>query len=730
MIKKERKKEKNLTKMKIKTFIGLAILLMSIIGYLNLHQLGTYTEIETGSAIPVSTSVKSNDILIDVTKNSTGIGPNSALEFSVELTNNLSESLYDISANFSDISEGLTLDPVVDPLFTVSALDPETSANFQFVTKYTKNTSSSPVDVVLVIDASGSMGDEITDVKTELNDLIANLTADIPDLRMGVIVFGWGVYDEYPTEDTHNYIELTDDFASVKALINSLAATGGREPWVDALYLANTWDWREDAAKLLILIGDEDCDPGIYVGYEFLESDPGGTYNGSDLLNIVTQLKNQEVIISTVICGGASVETVGQFEWIAAYTDGASVYLPDMENEGINLPGIIEEWTLELGREYSLFFNLSVFWKDGLDTPFSNSHIESFWLDFTPPSVIISEAVLPVGIDLYSVEFFIDVDDVSPIGTVTLYHNAYGSLTSELLTPIENTTYFLFTLQDVSGGLNISYFVKSSDILKNTAFTPVFWLIVEPKFDEFGEEVSFWVEADKTIYTNIEIKYTGTYYFILSGPNELDDINANFTHIDTNTSTIPSTTTHFNVSFPYTHKIFEIELSPGNYALTLSIPSSFGNVSVSYVWVELVSQSSSTSYTGYMDEKIRVYGFQWEATNGTYFSFDNPPSSPLVLRGEIYTTNWELVSTILVGGSYRITNDGIYNVLVWATLREGEFTLQLTEDEPTTFTDPYYTAEETTSDYRQANGGNFPDVLFSLFTLGLVVVFIRKRKKK
>ncbi len=717
-----------MAKLKINTLIGLTILIISIFGYINLQMGFNIETVKNIGAFPVESSLESNDLAVEITKNSSAIGPNSVIEFSINLTNTLSESLWDISANISDISEGLSLVPSTEPLFTLSSLDPDTSTSFQFITSFSGDATSKPVDLVLAIDASSSMGEEINTVKTALNDLITTLVTEIPHLRIGVIVFGWGAYDQYPTEDSNNYLPLTNDFDGVKAIINSLYAQGGIEPWGDALYLASTWDWREDAAKLIILVGDEDCDPGIFVGNELLESDPKGYYNGSDLLNIVTNLKDQGITISTVICGGVSTQMINQFEWVAAYTDGTSVYLPDLEIEGIGLPEIIEEWTLELGREYNLYLNLTVGWEDNMNTRYHTSYIENFWLDFSPPSVIISKTITPTGVDLFSVEFFITVDDISPIRSVTLYHDASGMLKSETLAPIENTSYFLFTLHDVQGGLNISYFVKSSDILKNSAFTSVYWVIVEPKFDEFGEEVSFWVESNKTIYTNIKIGSTGIYYFVLSGSTEISQIGVQLTARVTNTTVIPIQTQEINVSSSYSHKIFQFSLGSGDHAVTLSIPQSLGNSSSSYVWLKL-KHPQTNRFTGSMTNAIRVYGIEWEATNGSYFSFDNQPGSPLVLKAEVYSSNWELVSSFIVGGSFQVSNNDTYYLLVWATLREGEFTIQLTEEEPDTTYDPYYTYEPTEYAADGANAPFYLEIILFLTIIGLIRINVKKKRK-
>ncbi|MHA2156253.1 MAG: vWA domain-containing protein, partial [Candidatus Hodarchaeales archaeon] len=648
--------------MKVKTGIGLIIIVMSIFTYLNIYQDGGVINIENTRASPLIASTKSEDLIIDITKNASAIGPYSTIEFSVELTNTLSESLYDISLNISEISNDIFVEPATDPLFSVSSIDPETTIDFQFVTKYIANSSSSAVDVVLMIDASGSMQDEIDSVIAQLNDLIATLSAEIPDLRIGVIVFGWAKYSEYPMSNIYNYVPLTTDFDSIKSFINGLYASGGTEPWGDALYLANSWNWREVASKMMILIGDEDCDPGMIVGNDMREEDEQGFYNGSDLLDVVTSIKNKEIMISTVICGGADTLTINQFTWIAEYTDGTHVFLPELIEEGISLPDIIEEWTLELGREYSRNFNLTVYWRDGLNNNWFNTQGDSFWIDFTPPYTIISKMIYPTAVDLYSVEFFIEVLDISPIDFVSFYHNAYGSWGVDYLTPFENTSNYELKLQNVPGGVNLSYFVECSDILRNVGTSSTFWVIVEPKFDEFGEEVSFWVEADRTIYSNIKIPSAGTYYLIISGPNEIDEIDADLTVVATNSTPLPVRTTDVNISYPYSHRILQFNLGPGDHAATLTVPSTIGNFSSSYAWISMKNPVNNR-FTDSMTDFVRVFGLEWEATNGTYFSFDNQVGSPLVLRAEVYTSNWELVSTFIVGGSLEITYNDSFNIL-------------------------------------------------------------------
>ena len=703
--------------MKIRTVVGLILILSSFITILGTPPTNFDNIFINARAEVLAAPIESENILIDISMNASAIGPNSVIEFSVELTNALPRSLYNLSVNTSDIPADLLVTPSSIPLFTQTSLDPGLSTSFEFVTKYSGDSVSSAVDLLLIIDASGSMQDEITSVITELNNLISTLSTEIPELRIGVIVFGWSRFNEYPTSDANNYVPFTNDFESIKDLINSLYASGGDEPWGDALYLANSWDWREDANKLIVLVGDEDCDPGLIVGNE----DTSDSYNGTDLLDVVVALKNKGVMISTVICGGADYMTENQFQWIAAYTDGTSVYLPQLESEGINLPSIIQEWTLELAREYYREIDLTVVWQDETGKIYFNKQTSSFWLDFSPPSAIISETISPTGMNQYSVDFLIDVDDISPISFVNLYHNAYGSWEVDFLTPIENTSYYHIELQNVAGDVNLSYLVESSDNLQNIGRTSVFWIIVEPKFDAVGEEVAIWAETDDQVFSNVKVTQSGTYYYILSGPADINMVTMSFIEIDTNETNFALQEDYFNVSSSYWRKIFRFSLNPGDHAVTLSIPSDSGNFTMSYVWV-ILDKPVDEYFSGSMTDTVRVYGVEWQATNGTYFSFNNEQYSPLVLIAEVYTSNWERVSTFVVTESLMVPKNDTYFILIWATLRTGDFIIQNTEYPPDSTFDPYYT---------QAQGAIFfPNVIFILAIMVSLTIFSRKERKQ
>ncbi|MHA1974449.1 MAG: vWA domain-containing protein [Candidatus Hodarchaeales archaeon] len=673
----------------------------------------------TKATLDSSSLEPSQGLILHVEKNSSAIGPNSNIQFSINLKNNASSSLYNITATLN-YPEDIIITPELSPIYSLPSIEPESSADFSFITKYISSSETNSVDVVLVIDGSGSMGEEIDSVKRELVNLTMYLVSKIPQLRMGAIVYGWSEYSEYPLSNVNNYVELTSNFNSINTFIDSLYASGGHEPWGDALYLANSWDWRPDASKLIIMVGDEDCDPGAIIGRNILEEDANGFYNGTDLLDIVSKLKDKGVVINTVICGGAGKTTINQFQWIAKYTHGNSVYLPDMENQGISLPMIIQEWTLEMRRELYKEITINITWQDYNNEIFFSTIVESFWVDFSPPSIVVSKIISPVSPGYFSVEFLVDVRDVSEISYVTLYHNAFGSWSVNYLSRIENTSLYITELTSLKKGLNISYFIESSDVLKNKAQTQDKWLIIEPKIDLPGELVTVWAEKTDTFYSYFTAPENNNYYLILKGPLEIDSIELEFVDLNFNSSLSPELTKFVNTSGSSARKIFKVTLQQNrNYSVNFTIPIDSISFSFSFVWINFLNPVND-SYHGTMTDTIRVHGVKWERPIEKFLFFKFNGTSPLTLTGEVFTSNFTFISEFSLIEATGVQPNDTYYILVWAELRTGDFTILNNDTLPPQIFDPYYTLK--------GNATPYTNIVFILGFL-IVLVYIRKRKK-
>ena len=120
----------------------------------------------------------------------------------------------------------------------------------QMATKATK------LDLMLVIDTTGSMGDEIRYLQAELRSIIGAITAKHRDLDIRVgFVFYRDTGDEYVTRS----FAFDRDIGKAQAMLARQYATGGGdypEAMDQALIRAVGQEWRPDAVKSLLLVAD------------------------------------------------------------------------------------------------------------------------------------------------------------------------------------------------------------------------------------------------------------------------------------------------------------------------------------------------------------------------------------------------------------------------------------------------------------------------------------------
>lgn len=120
----------------------------------------------------------------------------------------------------------------------------------QMATKATK------LDLMLVIDTTGSMGDEINFLQAELRSIIGAITAKHRDLDIRIgFVFYRDTGDEYVTRS----FAFDRDVGKAQGMLARQYATGGGdypEAMDQALIRAVGQEWRPDAVKSLLLVAD------------------------------------------------------------------------------------------------------------------------------------------------------------------------------------------------------------------------------------------------------------------------------------------------------------------------------------------------------------------------------------------------------------------------------------------------------------------------------------------
>jgi hypothetical protein len=180
--------------------------------------------------------------------------------------------------------------------------------------------ATSSVDIAFVVDATGSMGDEIKYLQEELQDVIANIAARNQDLHLRT---GSVFYRDHSDE----YVTRVQDFGSdVSSLINFIkkqhAAGGGDFPEAvdDALDAAlNKMQWDKNAqAKILFLVLDA----------------PPHDHAKKRMKALVVQAAAMGVRIVPVVCSGINKSTEYLMRSIALATNGSYVFLTDDSGVG------------------------------------------------------------------------------------------------------------------------------------------------------------------------------------------------------------------------------------------------------------------------------------------------------------------------------------------------------------------------------------------------------------
>jgi Mg-chelatase subunit ChlD len=170
------------------------------------------------------------------------------------------------------------------------------------------------LDLVFVVDNTGSMGPYIHNVKTKILEIIRTIKKEelCHRLRVGLVS-----YRDHPPEET-TYItqkfELTSDTSLIEQNIMKMDASGGGdgpEAVSTALQVMNKMEFLNDAAKVAVLIGD--APPH---GVESGDRWPHGTPDGAKWDTEAKKAFEKGIVIHTVGC----------FPEIASYAKGVATY--------------------------------------------------------------------------------------------------------------------------------------------------------------------------------------------------------------------------------------------------------------------------------------------------------------------------------------------------------------------------------------------------------------------
>lgn len=209
------------------------------------------------------------------------------------------------------------------------------------------------VDIVFLVDSTGSMGDCIDGLKVAIKDFFAFLTDPvrnkftITDWRTKVVGYRDVTFDE-------NWIENNPFVRSVEEVneqVDSLKAEGGGdepESLLDALFLlsdmkeaptaesADGWSWRpyKSAARVIIAFTDATYHPTAS-----LKTDEEHDYEGLDYEALAKKIDNNRIILEIVTPVRPLDASVPQKEFEKCYADelgkiNRAQYVPLRDQQG------------------------------------------------------------------------------------------------------------------------------------------------------------------------------------------------------------------------------------------------------------------------------------------------------------------------------------------------------------------------------------------------------------
>jgi Mg-chelatase subunit ChlD len=171
-----------------------------------------------------------------------------------------------------------------------------------------------PLDILFIMDTTGSMGEEITRLKTTIELIHLNLTnlSVKPRVRFGMVLYK-DIGDEYRTKT----IPLTADLEEFQASLALVEASGGGDTPEDlqaALEESITAvQWDPEAVKMSFIITD--APPHLDYGQEY-------TY-----INAAEDAKSRGIKIFSVGTGGLDINGEYILRQISQYTSGKYIFL-------------------------------------------------------------------------------------------------------------------------------------------------------------------------------------------------------------------------------------------------------------------------------------------------------------------------------------------------------------------------------------------------------------------
>ncbi len=213
--------------------------------------------------------------------------------------------------------------------------------------------SSDKLDVLIMLDTTGSMGDEITYLQAEIEDVMTRVKAEAGNARVRLSV---NFYRDRGDTYTVRYNPFTEDIAECKKLLAAEYADGGGDfpEAVDEALVNAVCDhaWDEDAVKVMFLVLDAPPHD---------EDERQGTR--SNIRKALESAQKQGIRIVPVVASGIDDTTEYLMRSLAAATGGVYAFLTDHSGIGnAHADPHVEQYSVEKLNDLMVNVILS-YWK-------------------------------------------------------------------------------------------------------------------------------------------------------------------------------------------------------------------------------------------------------------------------------------------------------------------------------------------------------------------------------
>jgi len=237
---------------------------------------------------------------------------------------------------------GLTLAAIVYyPQLSARSIDVDPPINHHI-------TANPKVDVVFVLDTTGSMGDLIQTAKEKIWSIATTMASaqQTPEIRIGLVAYR-DRGDSYVTK----IVDLSDDLDSVYASLMDFEANGGgdtpesvNKALFDAVHNMS-WSQQDQAYQVIFLVGD---------------APPHMDYNEVRYPQIVASAMEKGIVINTIQCGEIA-SAIGPWTQIASLghgvffqveqAGGSVAYTTPYDEEIAHLSAQLDDTRLYYGTE-------------------------------------------------------------------------------------------------------------------------------------------------------------------------------------------------------------------------------------------------------------------------------------------------------------------------------------------------------------------------------------------